>query len=265
MASNPYGIKVIFFDVDGTLYSHSQQAIPQSTRDALAEVRAQGIQTVIATGRHKVDLQKLPTADLDFDGYLALNGQMVLDESMSLVTGKPIDAGEAEILAMAFKASKIPFVIITEDRKYMNYVDDLAQEAADKGTFIIPDEAEYVHHGENIFQLCAFVDDDQRALLDSILDQCDITSWSDTGIDIVPKGGGKAAGIARYLAAKDIKLEETMAFGDGENDVEMLKYVHIGVAMGNGVDDVREAADYVTAHIDDDGIAKALRHFGLID
>ena len=62
-----------------------------------------------------------------------------------------------------------------------------------------------------------------------------------------------------------IDREETMAFGDGENDMEMLRYVGIGVAMGNASDAVKAAADYVTDTVDDDGIEKALRHFGLID
>ena len=61
-----------------------------------------------------------------------------------------------------------------------------------------------------------------------------------------------------------ISLEETMAFGDGENDMDMLKFVQVGVAMGNADEAVKTSADYVTAHIDEDGVAKALHHFGLI-
>ena len=55
-----------------------------------------------------------------------------------------------------------------------------------------------------------------------------------------------------------------MAFGDGQNDIEMLRHAAVGVAMGNAAEEVRRAADYVTASIDDDGVALALRHFGLI-
>ena len=55
-----------------------------------------------------------------------------------------------------------------------------------------------------------------------------------------------------------------MAFGDAENDIDMLKAVGIGVAMGNGGDCVRKIADYVTSDVDDDGIGKALRHFHVI-
>lgn len=265
MATNPLGIKVVFFDIDGTLFSHSQGCIPESAREALAELRADGIKTVIATGRHKVDLKTLPTADLSFDGYIALNGQMVLDESMRLVAGTPINAAEAEILTMAFKAKKIPFLIQTENQKYMNFIDGLTQEAIDKGEFTLPKPSAYDAEGDAIFQLCAFVGDDDRELLDSILDECHITSWSPIGIDIVPKGGGKSVGIGKFLDAEGIDRAQAMAFGDGENDIDMLEFVGVGVAMGNGGDHVKQVADYVTSDIDEDGIANGLRHFGLID
>ncbi len=81
----------------------------------------------------------------------------------------------------------------------------------------------------------------------------------------MPKGGGKATGIAKFIAAEGIDQSETMAFGDSENDISMLKFVKIGVVMGNGTPDAKAAADYITSHIDEDGVANALRHFGLID
>lgn len=265
MSSNPHNIKVIFLDVDGTLYSHATRTIPASAREALAQARAAGIKTVIATGRHKVDLKKLPTANMDFDGYLALNGQMVLDNTMHLIAGTPIKADEAKILAMAFKAEKIPFLILTEDDKYMNYIDTLAQGAVDDGSCILPEPREFEDSGQAIFQLCAFVDDEKRELLTNILEECDVTSWHASGIDIVPKGGGKDVGIAKFLEAEGIPRSQTMAFGDGENDISMLEFVEIGVAMGNATEATKRAADYVTTDIDEDGIANALRHFGIVD
>ncbi len=266
MSDNPRRIEAVFFDVDGTLYSHATKCVPQSARDALASLRAQGIKTVIATGRHKIDLKNLPTADMQFDGYLALNGQMILDDAMHLVGGTPIDEGECKILSLAFRAKKIPFLILTEDGRYMNFINEMAQDGVDRGEYTLPDPVEtFKRNGRPVFQLCAFVSDDQRELLEDILDECRITSWSPTGIDIVPRGGGKAVGIEKYLVAEGIDRARTMAFGDGENDVDMLEYVEIGVAMGNGCDETKAAADYVTSDIDEDGIAAALRHFGLID
>ena len=66
------------------------------------------------------------------------------------------------------------------------------------------------------------------------------------------------------IAHFGIKLEETMAFGDGGNDIDMLKHAGIGVAMGNAGDNVKEIADYITTSVDDDGITNALKHFNVI-
>lgn len=74
------------------------------------------------------------------------------------------------------------------------------------------------------------------------------------------KGRYKQKGIDEIIARFGFKLEETISFGDGGNDI-MLRHAAIGVAMGNAKE-VKQAADYVTASIDDDGIAKALKHFG---
>ncbi len=102
-------------------------------------------------------------------------------------------------------------------------------------------------------------------MLDELLDECSITSWNETGIDIIPKGGGKSAGIQKFLDENGMDASEVMAFGDGENDMDMIKFAGIGVAMGNAGDAVKAVADYVTDTVDNDGLAKALRHFGLID
>ena len=67
------------------------------------------------------------------------------------------------------------------------------------------------------------------------------------------------------LKKENINIEETMAIGDSDNDIDMLKLVNVGVAMGNGNDDIKKIADYITTDINDDGIEKALQHFDLID
>ena len=82
--------------------------------------------------------------------------------------------------------------------------------------------------------------------------------------DMIPIDGGKPKGIEKYLEYTNAKLEETMAFGDGENDVDMLEYVNIGVAMGNANDVVKNSANYVTDDCDKEGIYKALVHFGIL-
>jgi len=256
-------IKAIFFDVDGTLLSHQLNQVPESTRRALAELRARGIQTVVATGRHMIEYSQLPVSDIPFDGYLTLNGQLLLDSNRKVYAGTPIDGGEMEILAHIFQARRIPFVLIGENDRYINYVNDtvVRTQAETKGT--VPAVGTY--KGEKVYQILAFVPEHEKKLLDDLLDECTITSWNDTGIDIIPRKGGKSAGIQAFLDAHNMDPSEIMAFGDGENDMDMPRFAGIGVAMGNAGDEVKAAADYVTDTVDNDGIEKALRHFGLID
>ena len=80
---------------------------------------------------------------------------------------------------------------------------------------------------------------------------------------IVP-GCHKASGLKRLVERWGISPEQCAAFGDGGNDITMLRHAAIGVAMGQAKEDVKAAADYVTAPIDEDGISKAMKHFGII-
>ena len=96
------------------------------------------------------------------------------------------------------------------------------------------------------------------------LSNCKLTRWNPYGVDIISNTGGKSIGIKDILSYYDIKQEETMAFGDGENDIDMLRFVQIGVAMQNAEDCVKEAADYITDTSKNDGIYKALKHFNIL-
>ena len=93
---------------------------------------------------------------------------------------------------------------------------------------------------------------------------CEIGRWYPAFADVTAKGDTKQKGIDEIIRYFDIKLEETMSFGDGGNDISMLRHAAIGVAMGQAKEDVKAAADYVTAPIDEDGISKAMKHFGII-
>lgn len=83
-------------------------------------------------------------------------------------------------------------------------------------------------------------------------------------VEGVPKGFSKASGIRFVCEKLGIAHENTYAFGDSVNDVEMLKYVAHGIAMGNGTEEAKQASDYVTDDIHENGIYNACRHFSLI-
>lgn len=256
-------IKAVFFDVDGTLLSHAQNDVPESSRRALRSLRERGILTLVATGRHMIEFSALPVSDIPFDGYLTLNGNLLLDSERKVYAGTAIDSGEMEVLSRIFQAKRIPFVLIGEDGRYINYLNDTVILTQNETSGMIPEPGSY--SGEKIYQILAFVPEHQKKLLDDLLDECSVTSWHETGIDIIPKDGGKSAGIQKFLDSHGLDRTQIMAFGDGENDIDMLRFAGIGVAMGNAADSVKAAADYVTDTVDDDGIEKALRHFGLIE
>ena len=119
--------------------------------------------------------------------------------------------------------------------------------------------------GRPVYQATAFCSRKEDPLLRALLPTgCKLARWSEGGVDIIPEAGGKAAGMRRFLTRFGLSRLECMAFGDAENDLDMLAYAGIGVAMGNASEAVKHAADYVTASVDEKGIEQALRHFRLI-
>ena len=102
MTADGNKIKAIFFDVDGTLFSHRLNDVPESTRRALKALRERGVLTVVATGRHMIEYSQLPVGNIEFDGYLTLNGQLLLDSNRKVYAGTAINEGEMKVLAGLF-------------------------------------------------------------------------------------------------------------------------------------------------------------------
>ncbi|WP_197053520.1 HAD hydrolase family protein [Sphingobacterium sp. T2] len=88
--------------------------------------------------------------------------------------------------------------------------------------------------------------------------------WSPLFADVNPKGQSKKVGIDIFCQHFGIERSQTMAFGDGGNDITMLEHVGIGIAMGNANPEVKAIADYITDDVDSDGIWNALKHFGVL-
>lgn len=256
-------IKVAFFDVDGTLLSHKTKSVPQSARRSIEKLKAAGIRCVVATGRQISEMEKLPVADISFDGYITLNGQLVLDAEKRILHGTPITGETKKFLLRQFLKHRLPIMLVEEDRVYVNFVDDRVVRVQESISSPIPPLGEYT--GKELYQVCVYLGETDEPKLAPIVGKCEMTRWDLGGVDVISKGGGKVTGIQRYLEANHILPEEVIAFGDGDNDAEMLKFAGIGVAMGNGWASAKAAADYITKDIDEDGIEAALKHFGLID
>ena len=256
-------IKAAFFDVDGTLLSHKSKSVPESARKALAELRERGILCIIATGRQYIQLGKLPVADIPFDAYITLNGQMTVDQDGKIVDAIPISGQAKDFLVRGFREHTFPALFVEADRLYLNYISDHVLSVQEAISTPTPPLGEYT--GNDIYQACIYLRPFEEHILDPIAEESVLSRWTYGGIDVVGKGGGKVRGIRRYLEEQGIAPDEIIAFGDGENDADMLRFAGIGVAMGNGEEVTKAAADFVTADIDEDGVALALKHFGLID
>lgn len=197
-------IKAAFFDIDGTLFSHTMHKIPDSARKAVHLLKENGVKVFLATGRGIRTLKKVSWGDLVFDGYITLNGQICLDARENVLFEAPI------------------------------------------------------------YQMIGYMTRKETENLAPKIPNCKITRWYEDGIDIISKDGGKDHGIRKILEDHGFTREESIAFGDSDNDLEMLEFAGIGVAMGNAAESVKEVADYVTSHIDEDGIWNACKHFELI-
>lgn len=255
-------IRAIFFDVDGTLLSHTQNIVPVSTRRALDDLRKKGIKRIIATGRHLLELSMLPVHDIDFDGYITLNGQLCLDAQRNVISSTPIIGLDKQNIIHLFEEKAIPVMLVEKDAMYCNFINRSVVIAQQEISTPIPDVGEYT--GNEIYQTVIYLEKEKEDMVSSQLPGCKVTRWNNHAVDVISRLGGKASGIAEYLRLNHIKRAESMAFGDGENDIEMLEFVQTGVAMGNAEDFVKRQSDFVTDSVDHDGVEKALIQLGII-
>lgn len=256
-------IKAIFMDVDGTLLSHRTHGVPKSTVRSLEMLRQKGIKVFVCTGRHLPELRKLPLGNLEFDGFVTLNGQLVLDREGNLLFGNPLPEPVRRALGELFVQHRLPMLLMEENRLYINFINGLVERVQQQISSALPQTGAY--EGNPIYQASVYLENKDETLLRACLPEgARMVRWNNEGVDVISATGGKAEGMKQLLRHFGLQPGEVMAFGDGENDTDMLSFAGIGVAMGNGAPCAKVAADYVTADIDDDGVEKALRHFALL-
>lgn len=269
-------IKAAFFDIDGTLLDHGNGSVmPNSTRRALEALQRKGIQVYIASGRGPFMLGQLKEL-FPFDGYISANGQYIEDG-----TGAPYPTRThrpEDILGLAKLGKRERFsAMIIEGMESFPLADDGVNRQL-YGWLGVPlpplyDPARLEKHP--VIQFTVHLDptgvgvgtagflERGRKLL-APLTGVEVTSAGGGILDCIPVGGGKEVGISLVCQRLGIRQEETMVFGDGVNDLRMLAWAGTGVAMGNASDNVKAGADYVTAPVGEDGVARALVALGVL-
>lgn len=259
---------VLFFDIDGTLVDEKTQILPQSAVDAIAQLKQQGHIPVLNTGRPytHVDprVRALPFAGCICAGgaQVCLDGQWLRNESVPM-----------EVMPYLIERVRLHGLQVMYEAEGGYYLD---------GNY--SDHPEIKLQSENLRRFGCFIRDVSDGIDSPVVKFCtfdrpgcdraamvaDAAPWFDyidrRGMaEFVRKGNSKAGGMALILQALGCPQEQTMAFGDSGNDIPMLRAAAIGVAMGNGVEEAKKAANFVTKTVLDDGIAYALRYFGLIE
>lgn len=262
-------IKAVFFDVDGTLTSFATHTVPDSTIEALNRLRELGIRAFICTGRGrshlKVVLQIIP---FTFDGIVAMNGQYCYDDNGFLDSHPMDDADVATITAWLDHHPDAVANYCEDDTVYFNQVTETMRSSwrqlGKTAPRILVDDPHTRTASHATYQISTYISREQEAEVVSLCHNVTGVRWHPDFVDLIPADGGKPRGMRAFMRHYGITREQTMAFGDGGNDMTMLKYAGIGVAMGNANDDVKAVADYVTDDVDHAGVMHAFEHFHVI-
>ena len=258
-------IRAAFFDVDGTLITVGGHRMPPGVAPALQALQRSGVQVFLCTGRHALEIEEenmLP--GITVDGAVYMNGQLC-ELQGQIVRETPIPARDLSALKQILQKKNCSCIFLEKDRMYANCVDSRMEvEQAKIGTAVpaVRDISDL--ENRRIYQVIPFVNEEEEEELLRQMPHCRTKRWGDAVVDLMSRTGGKENGIRALCAAIGITTEETIAFGDADNDLEMLQLAGIGVAMGNALPQVRACADMVTDTVENDGIAHALQKLKLI-
>lgn len=269
-------IKAVFLDIDGTLISIRTHKIPVSAVEALERVRKAGVKVFLCTSRARQFLSSV--SSMEFDGYVCLTGAHCLDGNMNDIACTkmhPLDI--AESVAYVQCTGK-PYFGIAPDRLYVcnpqlpdiNQVLSLGGLSLEKLSCGYTDFPDFVNCNDpvglarkiGIMQVTAYFHaGEEETRFMSRMPHSHTERWAAHFTDIVPNGVDKGTGIDVMSSHFGFAPDETLAIGDGGNDIPMIRRASLGIAMGNASDDVKQAADFVTSDVDDDGLYKALEKY----
>jgi len=274
--------KVIFIDVDGTLVSYENR-LPVSARDAIRQARKNGHRVYICTGRSEAEVYP-EIWEIGLDGMIGGNGAYVRDGDQ-VILHQTLTPEQCRRVVDWCHARGLEFYLECNSGLYASeHFEERANPtvklyAARKGKDA---DAADVHSvfPDMIFgaDLCrddvnkiSFILDSCQDHLDSIQEFPDLKAgtWGGAGEialfgDLGVRGIDKGYAVDVLLRHLGASIDDTLAFGDAKADIPMLEKCAVGIAMGNGGEEIRAMADYVTDAAENDGIRNAFRHYHLI-
>ncbi len=265
------GYKLLVLDLDGTLTNSRKEITPQ-TLDTLIQAQKLGVKVVLASGRPTYGVapiaNKLQLAD--FEGYiLSYNGGEIVDWKTKQVLYENIL--EPEILPYLYEcAQKYNFAIVTYHNEFViteHPEDEYVQKEAILNVMQLQKVSNFLNAIQFSVAKCMIVGEPSKLVLlekemyEHLKERMGVYRSEPYFLELVPKGIDKAQSLSILLKKLDISREEVIACGDGFNDLSMIKFAGLGVAMENAQDIVREHADYITFSNDNDGVAHVIKEF----
>ena len=260
-------MKIIFFDIDGTLISGGSSLMSESTKEAIHVARANGHICMINTGRTKRLVGEDITGQVEFDGLLLGCGTEIEYRGKRLMH-KTFTLEESQAILDAMKKYHVDAILEGSREDYAPRGEEVFTQAfRDMAAEI--EERKYDRYANalgNFDKLYAYAQspegmESMKRELAGILDFIDREHGYH---ELVPAGYSKATAIRYITDYLKIPMENTVAIGDSNNDLPMLKYAHTSIAMGNSSEEVLETADHITTDVDKDGIWNALKWLGVL-
>lgn len=246
--------------------SFETHQIPPSTILALTQAKANGHKVFIATGRPPIIITNLVAIEHLIDGYVTTNGALCFIGEQT-VACHAIPQEDAKLVVDDSIKKNYGLIMVGEKDVAVldpnGDVDRIFRQHLAVQNLELAKPVEKVLE-QRVLQMTPFFPEEYEKELMARLPSCTSGRWHPEFTDITAKQADKGQGLLAIAKQAGLDPKFTMAFGDGGNDLSMIRTAGIGVAMGNALDSLKQEADYVTTSVDDNGIRHALQHFNLI-
>lgn len=258
--------KIIFFDIDGTIFSNTSNQISDNTQAAIRSARENGHLAFINTGRAFAEINK-EILEVGFDGYICGCGTYIAQPDNLLYETTLSQETLQEIIK---DLRKLNIYAILEGSKAL-YIDFDRPGAFNDELLLMPYFDQFqvldwntpeIHCGK--FTIWSETREDFQCFYKKYKNIVDFIEWDQHLCEVVVKGHSKATGIQYLISHLGISYENTFAIGDGFNDLPMLEFVNHSIGMGNAPEEVKDIVSFVTKDVEDEGVVHALKHFNLI-
>lgn len=274
--------KVVFFDIDGTMWDWDG-IIPDSTMEAIRKLKANGHIPIICTGRSKGHIRDEKLLSLEFEGMIAACGSHV-EYNGEILYEDYLDKELVRKIVEVSKECNAPIVLEGKKKHWISVKGFDKDPFVDRMIETMGEDAILTDEYSDDMVVNKFAGDIIRTTdyprLKSelekdvfIIEHGNCQGFEEEDADEnailgvfegIKYGTSKAMGIRMICEKLGIDISDTFGIGDSNNDIEMIQYVGTGIAMGNATEGLKKEADYVTTDIHEDGVYKALEHFGLI-